>query len=257
MKHQLSRPLATLASSLLRIYILPLIALAILVVVWRETGRPLAYFMRDLAEAMNQLFYLGLYSNLILVFWGASAAICLFSGIMLRRSGRITERTKFLLYAGITSTLLYLDDMFLLHEDRGIFTTFFGLPQALILATYATWVAYFVIRFRTTILKTDYAPLLSGCLLLALSMFVDMTEGGLILDIGMVLPAHQLLEDGPKLMGACGWLVYFLGIARREVSTALAAGTAAEHRLMFKVVSRQPRAKASARGTVPDYSIAD
>jgi hypothetical protein len=140
----------------------------------------------------------------------------------------------------------------MLHEDRGILASVFHIPQALILAAYATWICYFAFRFRGTILKTHYAPLLSGCALLAFSMLVDMIEGGHILNVGLDLPAHQMLEDGPKLMGVSGWLVYFVSIASREMALALNAFTVREE---ISLAEFSPDAIAATEETVRSYSM--
>jgi hypothetical protein len=222
--HEAIRPRSLNASLslMLKVYSLPIAALGVLALLWMKTGQPLSFFLKDPAETMNQPFYLGSYSSLILIFWGAAAAVCLFSAVMLRRSGHVDEFQRFLLVSGLTSAFLYLDDMFMLHEDRGMFTTVLHIPQVLTLACYLGWMLYFLLRFRTTILKTKWILLGSALAWFAVSMFVDLTEDRHIVDLGFEFPAHQMIEDGPKLLGVVGWFSYLLLLSGREVSKALA-----------------------------------
>lgn len=196
----------------LKIYLPPVAALGVLILLRIETGLPLSYFTRDPAEVTNQPFYLSLFSNINMVVWGAAANICLLSAVLLKRSGERGEFQKFLWYSGIITTWLYFDDMFMFHER--VFPQVLHFPQFLLFAFYGGGILFYLFHFRRTILKTEFLLLLSSCGLFGMSMLADILEsrGG--------LPAQHLFEDGPKLMAIVGWFAYFLRLSFAHLKDA-------------------------------------
>ena len=69
--------------------------------------------VRDLAQTCGYPIGVGMISNIGILLWGSAASISLFTAL----SERINrESSKLLLLGGIFSTLLCIDDFFLLHD---------------------------------------------------------------------------------------------------------------------------------------------
>ena len=169
--------------------------------------------------------YFGLVSNLGILVWAAAASICLFAGFQLRRNGGDPLHAGFLLWSGVITATLLLDDLFLLHEV--VYLSLFGLHETVLFAGYATLIAIYLVRYRNTI--TDFDPLLLGAALamFAISIFFDKLTGPRapgIIDahpalhfiqpfVTWINPAATLLEDGPKLAGILVWATYLIRAA--------------------------------------------
>ncbi len=92
--------------------------------------------------------------------------------------------------------VLGIDDVFLLHEK--VFP-WFGVPEEAVVGSYAGFVLFYLVKFYSVILKTEYV-----LLVMALSFF------GLSATLDLVQPhGSYLLEDGAKLVGIVSWLAYF------------------------------------------------
>ena len=79
--------------------------------------------VRDLAQTCGYPIGVGMISNIGILLWGAAASICLFTTFL---EGINRESSKLLLLGGIFSSLLCIDDLFLLH-DRYIGPDFLNL----------------------------------------------------------------------------------------------------------------------------------
>ena len=87
--------------------------------------------VRDLAQTCGYPIGVGMISNIGILLWGAAASICLFTTFL---EGINRESSKLLLLGGIFSSVLCIDDLFLLH-DRYIGPDFLNL-------TYLATVSY-------------------------------------------------------------------------------------------------------------------
>jgi hypothetical protein len=142
--------------------------------------------------------------------WWATAALCLFTGVRAEK-----PRGSFLLGAAALSAMLCMDDLFMLHEK--VFRVGLGIPQKLTYATYLTFTAIHLFRFRNYILSGDWGPLVLALGLLGSSVLSDV--------VSIYLPTEprgaSFLEDAAKFVGISVWLGYFWNECRR----ALASGS--------------------------------
>lgn len=164
------------------------------------TRMPLRKIFSDPASITNSHPLLGFVSNLGIVLWCATAAICLYSAALLRKRGDSGELASFFQYAGLLTTFLMLDDLFLFHERLA--QMYFHVPQIAVVAAYGVATLVFLIRFRELILRTEFVLLGSAFAFFAFSLLVDQ-----VLD--EVMPMEHLFEDGSKFLGILGWLAYF------------------------------------------------
>jgi hypothetical protein len=171
------------------------------------TRDPSAVYTLDLADAKTDLLirpFIGVVSNVGVLLWTASATICLFGSAVLRHSLDKPRFSTFLLCAGLLTTLLTLDDFFLLHET--VFPRILGLSETVLFVAYGGLVLGGVITFRKCILETEYLLLFISLGFFGLSLFVDALQKLIERTFG---DWRILLEDGFKLLGIVGWLGYF------------------------------------------------
>jgi hypothetical protein len=86
------------------------------VIISSVTGVSLSDITRDVVAVTDTHLYVGALSTTGLMLWAAASGICLVSAAALIGLPQCRGAVQFLLYAGILSALLGLDDAFLLHE---------------------------------------------------------------------------------------------------------------------------------------------
>lgn len=141
--------------------------------------------------------YAGMVSNLGVLFWCASATLCLFTGLIGKRKGLSIE--SFLFYSGILSAVLMLDDLFLLHEE--IFPENLHIPEKLVFAIYGILAFTIFFLHRKIVFSTNYLILLTCTMFLGLSVFVDVFFNN--------FRGEDLVEDGAKIIGIMTWFGYY------------------------------------------------
>ena len=155
----------------------------------------LSLVVRDLAQTCGYPIAVGMISNIGILLWGAAASICLFT----TSSENINrESSKLLLFGGLFSGFLCIDDFFLLH-DRYIGPDFLNL-------TYLASSIFLLVRFQTILKKVGLFNLVISILFLGLSIFFD----GVIQQIfNQSYELTQLIEEGFKFLGIACWLNFW------------------------------------------------
>jgi hypothetical protein len=204
MKDQLKSVRGTLAA----IYV-PTVA--ILVIACVQKRAPLDVLMRDTLAQVDLPFYTGAISNLGVLLWCAAAAVCLFTWWVLGRRSGDSRTRRSLLWAGLLTVLLNVDDFYQLHEYASIHS---GLPDEVFTSVYPILLAAWLFFFWREIRKTEYILLFLALALLGTSVFVDALDGMFKIKFNPTLLAltghrYHLLEDGPKFLGIATWLGYF------------------------------------------------
>lgn len=169
------------------------------------------HLMQDPTAVMKVPIYTGFISNLGVLLWCATAAICLLSATILPKIPRYQKLRAFFLFSGLLTTTLVFDDLFLLHER--FFPDYLNISENFVYAAYGITTVVFLLRFRKTILKTDLI-----FLVLAFGWF-----GSSIL-IDKILPFSErsiFLEDGFKLLGIVSWFAYFSRTCSQELKKAI------------------------------------
>lgn len=158
---------------------------------------PIGHFTRDLATTFHTHPFTGMVSNIGVLFWCSTAVICIFSSLLLSNKDKSTA--KFLLFSGLFTLVLLVDDLFMFHDY--VLPVYLGFPEEVVyLGYFLTAVTYFLV-FSKQILKTEYTILLMACCLLGMSIVCDI----LLEQDGWTF----LAEDGFKLFGIVTWFVYF------------------------------------------------
>ncbi|MDQ3930686.1 MAG: hypothetical protein M3328_16265 [Chloroflexota bacterium] len=193
-----------LPSALLMVYAPALLVLAAVFVGSLVSNVPVAYFLRDPAGTLQVPSYIGLVSDLGVLLWCACAAVCFFAYMLLRKMGTGKEWPSFFLASGLVTTVLLIDDLFMLHENVSQINWHFS--EKMVFALYGGMFLLFLGRFWKTIASTDFLIFLLACCLLGTSVMFDQLNE----PYGDNVPAIRLLlEDGAKLLGILTWLVYF------------------------------------------------
>jgi len=163
------------------------------------TGTSLSDLTRDPAAVVKYKVYIGILSNIGILFWTAAAAICFLGAAVIKKIDGQQQLGVFLFYSGCLTLLLGIDDLFLLHEYVIPNTLF--IPQKVVVLSYLLAAAAYLIRFHKWILSTDYLLLALAFCFLGLSLFVD-----------QVFPYSDFesyVEDSFKFAGIVFWLAYF------------------------------------------------
>ena len=155
----------------------------------------LSLVIRDLAQTCGYPIGVGMISNIGILLWGAAAAISLFVSSVEKVD---RETSKLLLLGGLFSTLLCIDDFFLLH-DRYIGPDFLN-------ATYLIITVFLIFKFRKVLINIGLFTLVISILFLGLSVFFD----GVIQQLFIKNYEYtQLVEEGFKFLGIACWLNFW------------------------------------------------
>jgi hypothetical protein len=182
---------------------LPILALLFLVTIAALSPHiALSSLTRDMAAIAHVHPLVGVVSNVGILLWCATVVICLFSRSLLRQQGLHAE-ARFLLWAGLLTLVLMVDDLFMIHEY--IAPVHFHVNEKLVLASYACGAGAYLLKFRRLILAANYQLLAAAMVLFTASMIVDMADGRGWWGLG---------EDGSKILGIASWLGYHATMAR-------------------------------------------
>jgi len=167
----------------------------------RATGTPIGDFTRDIFSTAEVPLYTGIVSNVGIILWGTTAAICLFArGLAPEAAAR-----RFLLASAAVSAALAVDDAFMIHEWVGPRLT--GLDEKVFLGTYAVGFAAYLAAFRGAIRRAG-----PGALAVALGLFA-LSTGMDVIEPEDAAGWQYLTEEGFKLLGIGVWLGFSLGVA--------------------------------------------
>ena len=188
----------------LALYLLITILLFILVLVNLRTGTPLDTFTRDPSAIAEVDPFVGVISNIGILFWCVGASVCLFSffDTIGQKSKKINEYSFFLLFFGLTTLLLLLDDLFLFHEYIG--PKILNLSEKHIYICYGIIVLFGIVRFKKIIIQTEWIILGLAFIFFALSIAID------IFGSWLSLPGSAFIEDSFKFLGIASWVSYFV-----------------------------------------------
>ena len=199
------------------LYTFPLLCLAAVLVRCLSRGVAVHYFMRE-PQVLGGLHPLaGAISNLGVLFWAACAAILLFSSLVLWRLKTEKGFTIFLFYSAVLTSILMLDDLFMLHES--LLKVYCGLQE---FHSYIAYILMFVIggiAFRKQVLKTDYFILFFAFGFWGVSILFDMSEH----EIERYIDGNYriLIEDGSKYFGIVTWFGYYTGTCFHAIMEAV------------------------------------
>lgn len=189
------------------------IALLVLIgalLVSRLTGVPAHWFTVDPAVLSNIHPLMGAISNLGILLWATTVAVCLFTATVLQKHHPEAPQRTFLLCFGLFTSVLMIDDLFMIHEE--IAPRYLFVDEVYVLGMYGLLLGGGIVYFGRVILSTPYAYLLTALLFFGGSIVID-----LVWDVWSEWPVF--LEDSAKFLGIVSWLGYFSIICYAALST--------------------------------------
>lgn len=196
------------------LYIPALLFLAVTLVISSFNGIPFWVLTSDPLTVTRSNAFLGMISNVGMMFWSFTVAICFFCYVFLRSRVADREFVRFIFYGGAISLVLLLDDLFMFHEK--VFPGNFGIDQLYTLSFYASMLMLYLVYFRQEIFRTNYYFLGLALLFLSASLLFDILPDSLL---SWNRSVHSLFEDGSKFIGIVGWFGYFFLVCLQLVKT--------------------------------------
>lgn len=170
---------------------------------------PISMLTRDPLAVTGGHPLFGVISNLGALLWSFTVAICLFSYAVLKEKRKTSIARNFLLFGGLISFMLLVDDLFMLH-DR-IFPRYFNIDEVIAFSAYGSITLYYLWSYKSFIKKTAYIILFSSAAFFVCSLVVDFFLSGYFGNW------RHLFEDGPKFLGIVCWFGYFSTVCFDEL----------------------------------------
>lgn len=153
------------------------------------------YLVRDLHQICASSILVGFISNIGILFWCTTASICLFTAF----SNLCLNKFKyFLITGGLLTTILLLDDFFLIH-DRYV-------KEEIMYVFYFVSLIIICFKFRNILLKIDSKLLILSTVFFLLSLFFDITLQKLIFNYEF----SQIGEELFKFLGIGFWANFWI-----------------------------------------------
>jgi hypothetical protein len=209
-----------LAPSLILIYAPALVLLVVVGAVSRIWGIPQGDFTRDPLQMLHQPVYLGLVSYAGILVWCAAATMGIFAGAVLRGRPGAEVTGRFLLWAGVLTGWVAVDDLFMLHDI--VIPQLTHVREQFIYMLYAVIAASFAVRFKEQ-LRQDRMLIFLTVVFAVVSVVMD-TGHAIQTIVGRpIVPQSYLVEDGTKLLAQVGWAGY-VGRRSWEALLGLSSG---------------------------------
>lgn len=187
-----------------------LVLLTVGFISWR-TNIPIMDFTRDPLTILDAPLYIGVLSNIGILFWAAGATICFFSSVIIHKINHESQTFYFWFWGGVITTVLLVDDFFLLHEK--IFPEYLNTSESQAFLSYLLMLLAYLFIFRKKIMTTDFILLGLSLLGFAISAIIDEVFAN-------HFRGKFLIEDGFKLLGILTWTAYFMRAGIEDIKTS-------------------------------------
>jgi len=166
---------------------------------------PIGTFTWDPAAIANVHPLVGVLSNIGVLLWSWTAAVCIFTGFVVLRTTSDKSEAYYFLSFGFLTLLLSIDDFFLFHEVLA--ERYLGLGEKTVYSAYLILTMTYIAHYWRKIVFDE--PLL---LVIALAGFGTSLAADLFLEplLEATWSLYYLLEDGSKFLGIVGWFGYFV-----------------------------------------------
>jgi hypothetical protein len=196
------------------IYIPGFLFLGTVLFIARANGIFFETISRDPVQVLNGKPYVGIISNLGILFWSSASAILFYSALIVRNRKRPAKEVYFLVFSGLLSILMLIDDFFLMHDV--IFPDYLKINEMVVYLFYGLSAVAIFLRYFRIIMDTDYVLLILAFILLGLSATTDE-----IIAFGIHIQHPYIVEDSFKFLGILSWFSYFTRTAYKFVKAAI------------------------------------
>jgi hypothetical protein len=196
----LHRQFRALMPIMLLAYVPALAALIGVVFLAFTTGRHIWFFTTDTFVLGNLPFYAGILSNVGILLWCATAAICFFCAAVLKGDDPMGVWRLFLCMSGVLTSLLLFDDLFQMHKI--FYPILFHLSEILVYGMYGLFAFWYLIYFRKQIRETEFLLLVFALVFFVLAVIFD--------TFNLLRGGNTAFSDGLKLLGIVSWFTYFI-----------------------------------------------
>jgi hypothetical protein len=201
------RQFIKLIPSLSLVYLPGVVLIVVLYILYRTGVIPFGIIFSDPTEYLEFGRLNGLMSYLGVFLLVASAAVGIFSHFLLRRRGHAPGEARFLLFFGLFSLILAVDDLFMIHEGIGDAITAVAnvtddLGEALTFIVYILIFAFFTFKYRKVIYRTEYFLFICALILFLLCVLLDLLP--LRFSDNFIFKGEEIF----KFFAYITWLVY-------------------------------------------------
>jgi hypothetical protein len=193
----------TMARQALVTFVPAVSILAIVAVMRVVFGVTVSDMTGDVASVAGISPLTGFVSNLGMLLWCTTAAICTFAAIVLWRA-EPTRTSRFLLWSAVLSAYLLFDDLFMFHDYLA--ERYLGLSEIIVYAALGAALLAYVLTFRHDISRTHFRMLLLAVAFLATSVFLDQ----FVVERFPAGSGLYFAEDGAKWLGIAAWCSYYV-----------------------------------------------
>ena len=172
--------------------------LAVLIILNQWGGISFVAMLRDPLSSARLPPYYGWLSNVGVLLWAAAATLCFFTAALLRKKSN-RQVVYFFTTAGLFTTFLLVDVLFLVHDY--IFPRILHWSERPLQLGYALLLLGHLWYFRPLWQQTDFLLCFIAVAFLGLSLVVDTFLSH--------IPARIFFEDGFKLVGIVGWFHFW------------------------------------------------
>ncbi len=184
--------------SLLVGYFLTSIAFVVVYLYCMKTGVKGSNFIADIQASSGVPFYTGILSNIGILLWAFTTAICFYSSLLVRDR----HKTQFLVFSGMFSLCFLLDDFFLIHEQ--VLPVYVGFPEKTMYIVYLVFLIGYVSYFKKLLLKTNCLLFFFIWVWFGMSSFADVLP-----EFFNVEHYVYYVEEAFKAFGILTWFAYF------------------------------------------------
>jgi hypothetical protein len=172
---------------------------------------------RDLAAQAGVNPLTGSFSALGIFIWIGTGGICIFSGWNVKSDS--LHDSSFLIFGGIISLYVGLDDFFMIHENLA--PVYLGISELVVYGGLAVLSLIYLTVFYKKILSFNYLSLASSLLFLSSSVVFD-----LIIQELDFHPSewHYFFEDGLKWIGTVLWSGFHISTASHLIKCSSVEG---------------------------------
>lgn len=172
--------------------------------------------LMDFIDPQFQQPYIGLFSQVGLIFWFSAASVCGLAAFVNWGKDRLPKRrVQYLAAVALISAYLGLDDMLMFHER--LFPVYLHLSEKVTLVIYGVVLLAVFLYFWREVGSQQFIFFLIFVGLIALTSAVDVLRTDDQRDMAMMLPSATLLEEGSKFLSLIALWTYCLFLSHEAL----------------------------------------